>query len=195
MSLEGERKIFLVYKQIIKGNNLGLVLKKGCILLFLIQISFCSSTNEKRTEPSLADLNSLSIPPMQRMALELRKSFSPNSNYKLIVLTFTTVSGKKHSMGNILAEKLTTELAKSKNLKILDRLMYAPELDKNELSLSGSVVLEDLKKIGKLFNLDAIVTGIVTTNGNGLDINCRIIDPKTGYIIGAEEVFYPLSRK
>lgn len=72
--------------------------------------------------------------------------------------------------------------------------MYSPELEKNDLSLNGGVVLEDLKKIGKLFSLDAIVTGIVSNNVNGLDINCRMIDPKTGYIIGAEEVFYPLNQ-
>ncbi|MCB1190567.1 MAG: hypothetical protein H7A23_26940 [Leptospiraceae bacterium] len=187
-------------------------------MVFLF-VAFCGTT-EKLPNPSLADLNALSAPPMQRMATELLKSlpkeelsdkkkvtnpfrkfylwvFPPivkEKTYRIIVLSFTTISGKEHKLGNILAEKLTTELAKSTNMKVLDRLMYSPELEKNDLSLNGGVVLEDLKKIGKLFSLDAIVTGIVSNNVNGLDINCRMIDPKTGYIIGAEEVFYPLNQ-
>ncbi len=73
---------------------------------------------------------------------------------------------------------------------VLDRLLFAKQIQAHQLTLSSGSDLSEMKKIGELLGLHAIVTGMITSFNNGYGLNCRIIDPKTGFIIAAEEAFY-----
>ena len=105
-------------------------------------------------------------------------------------MTFTTTEGKEHKLGSLFAEKLTTDIVRRENIIVLDRLLFSRQLQENQLTLSSGSDLAEIRKIGELLGLNAIVTGMITSFNNGYGLNCRIIDPKTGFILAAEEAFY-----
>jgi TolB-like protein len=109
---------------------------------------------------------------------------------RIIVLTFITQEGKEHKMGVMFAERLTTDLVKQNKVTVLDRLMFKSKLQEKSLTLSGNPDLAYVKQLGEVLNIDAVVIGIVTPYATGYDINCRLIDVKTGLILAAEEGYY-----
>ncbi len=118
---------------------------------------------------------------------EIENSSKPK---KIIVLNFTNIEGKEHVYGKIFAEKLTTELVKQKKFIVLDRMVYLKKIQEAGLSLSGNVEPVTLKKLGEILNIDYVIVGLVLPKASGYDINCRLIDIKTGLILEAEEGFY-----
>ncbi|HMV46090.1 MAG TPA: FlgO family outer membrane protein [Leptospiraceae bacterium] len=158
-------------------------------LLFFSLQSSCSyfSNNTKNPQPNQTETNSQT--PMEKIAETFSKKM-PQPNSRLIVLTFTTTEGKEHKLGNLFAEKLTTDLARRGNMVVLDRILFSKQLLDNKLSLSSANDLAEIRRIGELLGLNAIVTGMVTSFNNGYGLNCRVVDPKTGFILAAEEAFY-----
>lgn len=156
------------------------------VLLSLLSCSF----GKKRTRP-VAYIDPAPRPPMRIIADSFSEKIG-QKKLKIIVLTFTEMNGREHDFGTVLSEKLSTELAKKKNIIIFDRLLFQKKLAENNLSLKGGVGLDAMREIGNFLELDAIVTGLVSPYANGLDINCRLIDTKTGRILAAEEAYYSL---
>ncbi len=157
-------------------------------ILFIFIFLFSCLGDKKRTSLAYIDPNPPS--PMEKIAETLSKNSSRNPPLQLIVLSFTLTNGKPHKLGRVIAEKVTTELVKKGNLKIFDRLMFEKILQDNQITLNGAIDISLAKKIGEILKLDAIVMGTISHSGQGVDINCRIIDSRTGMIISAEETFY-----
>ncbi len=107
----------------------------------------------------------------------------------MIVLTFTSSDGTSNIYGSILSEKLTTELVKKDRFHILDRMVNEKTLKERGLSLESSPDLETLRKIGDTLRVDVLVTGIISSYQNGVFVNTRLIEIKSGLILKAEEVF------
>ena len=170
-----------------KSNNN--ITKIILILLIFFIGNSCSlfTNNTKKPQTNSNDASILS--PTEKIAETLTKKI-PTANARVIVLTFTTTEGNEHKLGSLFAEKLTTDLVRRENVIVLDRLLFAKQIQANQLTLSSGSDLVEMKKIGELLGLHAIVTGMVTNFNNGYGLNCRIIDPKTGYILAAEEAFY-----
>ena len=76
------------------------------------------------------------------------------------------------------------------NVIVLDRILFSKQLQENQLTLSSASDLNEIRRIGELLGVHAVVTGMITSFNNGYGLNCRIIDPKTGFILAAEEAFY-----
>lgn len=160
---------------------------KRVVIVFLLLLFSCSLFTGNTKKPPQANGNTQT--PIEKIAETLTKQITtPNS--RLIVLTFTTTEGKEHKLGNLFAEKLTTDLVRRGNVIVLDRMLFSKQLQENHLSLSSGNDLNEIKKIGETLGLQAIVTGMVTTFTSGYGLNCRIIDPKTGFILAAEEAYY-----
>jgi len=148
------------------------------------------TANTKKSSQQSSNMNDASFQtPMERIAETLTKKL-PTQNSRVIVLTFTTTEGKEHKLGSLFAEKLTTDIVRRGNIIVLDRILFSRQLQENQLTLSSGSDLTEIRKIGELLSLHAIVTGMITSFNNGYGLNCRIIDPKTGFILAAEEAFY-----
>lgn len=173
----------------LKFSNLQIAKIIG--LVFIVLSFRCSifSTNIKYPQKSDHTNEQNLQTPMERIAETLTKKI-PSQNSKLLVLTFTTTEGKEHKLGSLFAEKLTTDIVRKGNVIVLDRILYSKQIQENNLRLSSGNDLQEIRKIGELLGLHAIVTGMITTFNNGYGLNCRIIDPKTGFILAAEEAFY-----
>jgi TolB-like protein len=147
---------------------------------------FISCANEKK---QMVFMDTSPKPVFEQIAESITKNLKPNIK-RSIVMTFITQDGKEHSYGALFAEKLTTDLVKQNKLIVLDRLMFKGKLSEKSLSLNPTSDLNYVKQIGDLLNVDAVVIGIVTPYASGYDINCRLIDVKTGLILSAEEGYY-----
>lgn len=161
-------------------------LRFNFILLFLISIplSSCYLGEERESKPKKP-----TTPPLEQLATSLSEKgfyFQPE---RLVVLTFLDNEGKKSPYGDILAEKLTTELVKRDRFQILDRLANQKVLKEAGLSLDSPTDTATLRKIGEVLKLDVIITGIVTPYQDGVFVNTRLIEIKTGLILKADEVY------
>jgi TolB-like protein len=124
-------------------------------------------------------------------AISRKEEENQSKTKKVIVLNFSNIDGKEHSMGKVFAEKLTTELVKQKKFIVLDRMVYARKISDAGLSLSGSVEPGYLKKLGEVLNVDFVVVGIIIpAKTTGYDVNARLLEIKTGLILAAEEAAY-----
>lgn len=178
-----------------KERILEMKSKNRVAIFFLTFLSFyignsCSllTVNTKKP-PHSNTLEANTQTPLEKIAETLTKKIT-TPNARLIVLTFTTTEGKEHKLGSLFAEKLTTDLVRRESVVVLDRLLFAKQIQAHQLTLSSGSDLSEMKKIGELLGLHAIVTGMITSFNNGYGLNCRIIDPKTGFILAAEEAFY-----
>ncbi|NBU97821.1 MAG: curli production assembly/transport component CsgG domain protein [Spirochaetia bacterium] len=159
-------------------------MKINFLIIFIILLFSCSSDKKQ-----LVFMDTYPKTVFETVADTISKNLKENIK-RVIVLTFITQEGKEHKMGVMFAERLTTELVKQNKVTVLDRLMFKSKLQEKSLTLSGNPDLAYVKQIGDVLNIDAVVVGIVTPYATGYDINCRLIDVKTGLILAAEEGYY-----
>ncbi|TGL41372.1 FlgO family outer membrane protein [Leptospira perdikensis] len=154
------------------------------IFFFLFSVSACYLGEERESKPKKA-----STPPLEQLAVSLSEKGFYFQPQRLVVLTFLDNEGKKSPYGEILAEKLTTELVKKDRFQILDRLANQKVLKEAGLGLDASTDTATLRKIGDVLKLDVIITGIVTPYQDGVFVNTRLIEIKSGLILKADEVY------
>ncbi|WCL47630.1 FlgO family outer membrane protein [Leptospira sp. GIMC2001] len=131
--------------------------------------------------------------PIEYIAKSLSESGFRLKGKRVLVMTFTdrdSKAGEKDNrLGELLAEKITTELVKQSDFSILDRGIHGKILKANKLNLDADVDQDTMKKIGKTLNVDGLVTGILYKYRNGVFLNARLIDIESGLILKAEEIF------
>ena len=90
--------------------------------------------------------------------------------------------------GKIIAEWLISSLGKLGVYNLQERALLRKVLKEQKLEISGVIDERTAAMIGKLYGVDAIVTGSVTKWGDLITINARIIDTSTGSIIKTGQV-------
>ncbi|MCX7998043.1 MAG: CsgG/HfaB family protein [Leptospiraceae bacterium] len=162
--------------------------RKNILYFFLILLLFCTSGEKERP---VYFINPNPPTSFEKIAISLASKENNPQQKKLIVLNFTTVDGKEHLLGKIFAEKLTTELSKLGKFIVLDRMVYSKKLSESGLSLAGNLEPNYLKKLGETLGIEHVIVGIVLpSKSSGYDLNCRLIEIKTGLILAAEESYY-----
>jgi len=61
-------------------------------------------------------------------------------------------------------------------------------LDEQELGLTGALDEQTTAKIGKLYEVEAIVTGTVSKFGNTISLVAKLIDTKTAKVMATADV-------
>lgn len=162
--------------------------RKNILYLFVSFMLFCTSGEKERP---VYFINPNPPTSFEKIAISLASKENSPQQKKLIVLNFTTVDGKEHLLGKIFAEKLTTELSKLGKFIVLDRMVYSKKLSEAGLSLAGNLEPNYLKKLGETLGIEHVIVGIVLpSKSSGYDLNCRLIEIKTGLILAAEESYY-----
>ena len=85
--------------------------------------------------------------------------------------------------GRIVAEWMVTELSRVSDFRISERLLMQKVLEEQQLMLSGVIDAEQVVEIGKIYGVDAIVTGSVMKVGETINITARIINVATGEVL------------
>ena len=113
---------------------------------------------------------------------------------KIAIVDFSDLNQNVNNLGRYLAEKLINELLKNKKDKqyeVVERRQLNKVLQELKLSQSGLSDPSTIKEVGKILNVDALITGSLTDLGNDIDINARIISIETGKIITTASVKIP----
>jgi TolB-like protein len=154
------------------------------LLLTFIVIA-CSSPPKK----TVAIIDPNLKPPFEKIAESLSKGIN-TAEKRVLVITFIGQDGNPHKYGQIFAEKLTTELVKTRKMIVLDRFLMYKKIQEKGMSIHSTPDLDTIRQLSNLLNLDAVAIGIVTPFTNGYELNCRMIDSKSGLILSAEESYF-----
>jgi len=129
---------------------------------------------------------------------EIGKSISDSmlqeGKKKIAVIEFSDLNDNVTDLGRFLAEELINELLKNKKEKgyeIVERRQLNKVLKQLKLSSSGLLDPKSMKEVGKILNVDSIVTGSLTDLGNDIKVNARIISVESAMIISSASTKIP----
>lgn len=160
----------------------------SCKVLFLSSLLLhCYLGEEREPKPKPPPPQAL-----ERLAISLSDYGWVWARERVLVLTLHDNLGKKSPYGEILAEKITTELVKRDRFRVLDRLTHTKKLEEAGLSLDISVDPTTLRKLGEVLQLSYVIIGIVTPFQEGAFVNVRLVEIPSGLILRADEVFIRL---
>ena len=104
----------------------------------------------------------------------------------IAVAGFSSADGRVSTDGNVVAERVTTELIKTKRLKVVERKEIQKVLGELRLQNAGAIDQASAKKLGSLLGADLIVIGTMTElPGNKLELNVRMAGVESGEAISA----------
>ena len=103
----------------------------------------------------------------------------------LAVAGFADLAECATELGELIAERLTTELVKVHHGHLLERRLLARVLGEQGLNLSHLADSENAQSIGKLTGADALLTGTLVEQGPRITLNVRIVTTEQGRIVAA----------
>jgi len=106
---------------------------------------------------------------------------------RVAVLPFMPADGGDSREGWNVSEKLVTQIVRQGGLQAVERALLQKLMDEHYLGRTGLIDPAALRKVGRIFPVDAIVAGTFLTRGNETVINARFISVETGVILAAEE--------
>jgi len=124
----------------------------------------------------------------------IAQSMQKEGKKKIAVIEFSDLNDNVNDLGRFLAEELINELLKNKEDKgyeIVERRQLNKVLKQLKLSSSGLLDPKSMKEVGKVLNVDAIVTGSLTDLGNDIKVNARIISVESAKIISSASTKIP----
>jgi TolB-like protein len=78
------------------------------------------------------------------------------------------------------ADILSTELFNTNRFNVVERTAIAKILEEQKLQMTGITDMSKAAEIGKVLNVEKIMTGSVSKLGNTIIINTRLVDVETG---------------
>ncbi|WP_022948425.1 FlgO family outer membrane protein [Methylohalobius crimeensis] len=111
----------------------------------------------------------------------------------IAVIQFKTLNreAQELKLGDLVSESFTTALVNSRAFKIIERDQLNKVVKEIELSQTGFIDTTHAVEIGKMLNADAIITGSVALLAGQLQMNARIIDIESAYVLSAESRTIP----
>lgn len=104
------------------------------------------------------------------------------------VVDFTDLQGNITELGRFLAEELSVDLTNTAiNFEVIDRAHLKSILAEHKLSLSGLIDPNNVKKLGQIAGVDAIITGTVTPFGDSIRVSSKVITTDSAKVLGASK--------
>ncbi len=121
-------------------------------------------------------------------------TFTPSSELRTAVLNAAVVEFQEKGnlgikdAGAIVAEWMSSSLLKTRVFDLYERVLLQKVLEEQELGLTGAFDDQTTAKIGKIFGVEAIVTGTVSKFGNTVSVVAKLIDTKTAKVMATADV-------
>ena len=106
----------------------------------------------------------------------------------LVVMPFRNENGAKSMEGELITERLITELSVEPKLKIVERQNLDKALAEQQLALEGYISPESAAQAGRLTGAGAVLTATLTTMGENIEIHARLFSVESGDVIAAKQV-------
>lgn len=149
------------------------------VLLFLFIFSCASTAENKKVTSEKEIFNEEDAPTI--IVNVVIKNVNKLPNKTVAVVDFSDIDGKELEEGKILAEQIITKLSQMEGIKVIARKQLNKILKEQELSMKGISESDD-QSIGKILNVDAIISGTIICSDECEEVNARMIDVKTGEI-------------
>ncbi len=129
-----------------------------------------------------------SAEPLKNLAGRLEKTIMSQKGIKIAVMEFPYSDGASNSGSSIIQERLTTYLAQSGKIAVVERKLLKKVLEEMKLDYSGITQADNTKQLGKLLGAGALVAGTLNDlDAKKTEINARVIDAESGKILAAEQ--------
>jgi len=101
------------------------------------------------------------------------------------VLPFHPLDDSHKDQGRYLAEKLTTYLAQTGKVKVVERALLEDLQTEHHLAQSGALNPDQLARLGRMLQAQAVVIGSFVSIGSTIELNARLIHLESGIILAA----------
>lgn len=103
----------------------------------------------------------------------------------LAVGDFLTLQGEATGLGRFLVEELTTQLFLTRRFIVRETNLLNRVLEQIALAKAPVFDPSTMEKLGKILNIDAVVTGTIVHTGISIRLNARMINTRGEIIAGA----------
>lgn len=112
----------------------------------------------------------------------------PSKRISIAVIRFKTLNkeAQQIALGELVSETFTSALVNSRSFKIIEREQLDKVVKEIEMNQTGFIETTDAVEIGKILHADAIITGSVALLGGQIQLNARIIEVESAYVISAD---------
>ncbi len=104
---------------------------------------------------------------------------------RVAILPFRPLDDSPTAQGRHLAEELTTFLARTGGVQVVERAMLDSVLSEHRLAASGAFGSENLARLGRLLQAQAVVVGTFISFGSTVELNARLIHLESGVVLAA----------
>jgi TolB-like protein len=112
----------------------------------------------------------------------------PTKRITIAVIRFKTLNKEAQNiaLGELVSETFTTALVNSRGFKIIEREQLDKVVKEIEMNQTGFIETTDAVEIGKILHADAIITGSVALLDGQIQLNARIIEVESAYVLSAD---------
>ena len=123
-----------------------------------------------------------------KLASQLARAAKERGRTRLAILPFQVIGGKGSTSGRIVSERLVGPLMSDGGVEVVERAMLESVMREQRLQFSGAVDARSVKEIGKILDVDAVITGtVIALKDDRVEINARLIDTESAKILFAGE--------
>lgn len=138
-----------------------------------------------RQPPAAANLNGALETPLDRIVATLLKARENIPGGKVVVYELSDISGRSTPEGKLVAERLTTCLARTGRFTVIERSRLEAALKEMNMAAAGITDPGTVARAGRVLGAEAIITGTLTRLNGRYEINARVIAAETGSILAA----------
>ncbi|MBU2530189.1 MAG: CsgG/HfaB family protein, partial [Elusimicrobia bacterium] len=121
----------------------------------------------------------------KKIALELSKSALAHGIKNIAISKFSSGDFSNDSETNYISDRLTQQLAKDKDLNILERSQLGKVLEEIKSASIRSNQYNSAEQVAKILPAEAIVTGTIYENFMATKVLVKLVAIKTGKILAA----------
>jgi|GEM_PF-978079 len=149
------------------------------LLAFTLIVSLASCVTTKNTVQDIQ---------LQFLAGEISQSMMAEGKSVIAVSDFPDIDGNIRRYSFYVTEELTTRLFQTGKFKVIERNMMEQILRELELTSTDLFDSTNVKQVGKMLGVDAIVVGSLAKTGKFIKINARIISVETAEVLAVSSV-------
>lgn len=106
----------------------------------------------------------------------------------IAVIPLKHEDGSNSMEGQLITERLLTELSVASNVRVVEREHLAKALEEQKLASEGFVSPETAARTGKLTGARVILAGTITELGDTVEIHVRLFSVESGEAVAAKKV-------
>jgi len=158
------------------------------LLIFAALTAFLTAGSCASKKPRGAGPAAVFPAPLDRVVEDISAIKERIPGRKIAVYEFTDISGRTRPEGRLVAERLTTELARTGEFQVIERSRLEAGLRELKLSAAGVIDEATALQAGRLLGAQAAVTGTLIRINGKFELNVRTIDVQTGGVISGSIV-------